>query len=68
MPGAAASRSPTSRCTIATQPLLALVSWFVILFTGKLPDSLAGWQNLYVRYTNRATTYADFLREMSGAS
>ena len=43
--------------------VLAFVSWFVILFTGKLPESLAGWQNLYVRYTNRATSYADFLRE-----
>ena len=43
--------------------VLAFISWFVILFTGRLPDSFVGWQNLYIRYTNRATSYANFLRE-----
>ena len=43
--------------------VLAFVSWFAILFTGKLPEALAGWQFLYLRYTNRTYAYADFLRE-----
>ena len=43
--------------------VISIVSWFVILFTGSLPDSLAGWQNLYLRYNNRVASYANFLRE-----
>ncbi len=43
--------------------VLAFVAWFVILFTGKLPEGLAGWQALFLRYTNRTYGYADFLRE-----
>lgn len=47
----------------ALSGIIALVSWFVILFTGKLPEGLAGLQNLYVRYNNRVMAYLSFLRE-----
>jgi hypothetical protein len=43
--------------------VLAVVSWFVILITGKLPAGIAGFQALYFRYNNRATAYAGFLRD-----
>ena len=43
--------------------VVAVVAWFVILFTGKLPEGLAGVQHLYVRYANRTYAYAGFLRE-----
>jgi hypothetical protein len=43
--------------------VVALISWFVIVFTGKLPDGFANWQALYVRYWMRAYTYMHFLRE-----
>lgn len=43
--------------------IVALVSWFVILFTGKLPVGLAGVQVMYLRYSNRVTAYAGFLLE-----
>jgi hypothetical protein len=42
---------------------VAVISWFAIVFTGKLPDGLAKLLCLYVRYSNRATAYAGFLRE-----
>jgi hypothetical protein len=43
--------------------VVAIISWFVILFTGKLPPGLAGLQSLYIRYENRVSTYAGFLLE-----
>ena len=43
--------------------LFALVAWFAILFTGKLPEGLAGVMALLVRYQLRATTYSVFLQE-----
>jgi hypothetical protein len=42
--------------------VVALISWFAILFTGRLPDGLASLQCLYLRYNNRTTAYAGFLR------
>jgi len=42
---------------------VAVISWFAIVFTGKLPEGLANLQSLYIRYNNRATAYAGFLRE-----
>jgi Domain of unknown function (DUF4389) len=42
---------------------VAVISWFVIVFTGRLPEGLASAQCLYVRYTNRTVAYAAFLRE-----
>jgi hypothetical protein len=42
---------------------VAVISWFAILFTGKLPEGLANMLGLYIRYNNRASAYAGFLRE-----
>lgn len=47
----------------ALSQVVAFISWFAIVFTGKLPDGLAGLQCLFVRYTNRTYAYAAFLRE-----
>ena len=41
--------------------VLAIVSWFVILFTGKLPPGLATFQAMYLRATLRTATYFQFL-------
>jgi hypothetical protein len=43
--------------------VVALVSWFVILFTGALPPGLASFQCLVIRYNARAVSYALWLRE-----
>ena len=43
--------------------VVALISWFAILFTGRLPEGLAGVQALYLRYTNRTYAYASFMVE-----
>jgi hypothetical protein len=43
--------------------LLAVVSWFVILFTGRLPEDLAKFQVMYMRYYIRTGVFAGFLRE-----
>jgi hypothetical protein len=43
--------------------VVGLLSWFIILFTGKLPDGLANVQVMYLRYAARTYTYAAFLRE-----
>ena len=40
---------------------VAIISWFVILFTGKLPAGLARLQVMIVRYSARAQLYAGFL-------
>ncbi len=40
---------------------LAVVSWFVILFTGRLPAGLANFQIMILRYTTRAQLYGGFL-------
>jgi hypothetical protein len=40
---------------------LAVVSWFAILFTGRLPEGLANFQVLILRYSTRAQTYAGFM-------
>lgn len=42
---------------------VAIISWFAIVFTGRLPEGLASVQHLYIRYTNRTVAYAAFLRE-----
>jgi Domain of unknown function (DUF4389) len=47
----------------AVSQAVAVISWFAIVFTGKLPEGLANLQCLYIRYNNRATAYAGFLRE-----
>jgi hypothetical protein len=43
--------------------IIAIISWFVILFTGRLPEALANLQCLIIRYGNRTYAYAGFLRE-----
>jgi hypothetical protein len=43
--------------------LLAVVSWFIILFTGKLPEGIANFQCMWLRYATRAYAYAGFLHE-----
>jgi hypothetical protein len=43
--------------------VIAIASWFVILFTGKLPDGLANLQVMYLRYALRAYLYAGFQQE-----
>jgi len=43
--------------------VVALISWFVIVFTGRLPDGLANMQALFMRYSLRTYTYMFFLRE-----
>lgn len=40
---------------------VAVISWFVILFTGRLPAGLANFQVMIYRYTTRAELYAGFL-------
>jgi Domain of unknown function (DUF4389) len=42
---------------------VAVIGWFAIVFTGKLPGGLANMLCLYIRYNNRAAAYAGFLRE-----
>jgi Domain of unknown function (DUF4389) len=43
--------------------VVGIISWFVILFTGKMPDGLANIQAMYLRYALRTYTYAGFMRE-----
>jgi hypothetical protein len=43
--------------------VVAVISWFAILFTGRLPEGLANVQAMIIRYTERTYTYVFFLRE-----
>jgi hypothetical protein len=43
--------------------VLSIISWFAILFTGRLPEGLANVQVMYLRYSMRTMTYTGFLRE-----
>lgn len=43
--------------------LLAVISWFIILFTGRLPEGIARFQCMALRYEARAYSYLVFLRE-----
>ena len=43
--------------------VLAIVSWFIIVFTGRLPEGIANFQAMYLRYQARTFTYAGFLEE-----
>jgi hypothetical protein len=42
---------------------LAVISWFAIVFTGRLPAGIARFQAMYIRYAIRTATYTGFLRE-----
>jgi hypothetical protein len=43
--------------------VVAVISWFSIVFTGKLPEGLANFQCMAIRYQARAYSYAFWLRE-----
>ncbi len=43
--------------------LLAFASWFIIMFTGRLPVGIADFQAMTIRYQARAHSYSGFLRE-----
>ena len=43
--------------------IIGIVSWFIILFTGELPEALANFQVMIMRYSVRTYTYASFLKE-----
>jgi hypothetical protein len=43
--------------------IVGIISWFVILITGALPESLANVQAMYLRYELRTYLFAGFLRE-----
>lgn len=43
--------------------VVAVISWFVILFTGKLPEGLANIMCLALRYQTRMFAYGGFLHE-----
>jgi hypothetical protein len=42
--------------------ILALVSWFIIVFTAKLPEGIANLQCMVLRYMSRTNTYATGIR------
>lgn len=43
--------------------VLSIISWFSIVFTGKLPDGIARFQCMVLRYEARTFSYLIFLRE-----
>lgn len=45
----------------ALAQVVALISWFAIVFTGRLPDGLARLQCMVIRYSMRTYAYAAFL-------
>lgn len=47
---------------IASQ-VVGLISWFVILFTGKMPAGLHNFQSMYLRYSNRTVGFMVLLTE-----
>ena len=47
----------------AFSQVVGIISWFVILFTGSLPEGLANVQTMYMRYEARTYTFALFMRE-----
>jgi hypothetical protein len=42
--------------------LMSVVSWFSIVFTGRMPDGIARFQCMILRYEARAYSYVAFLR------
>ena len=43
--------------------VLGFISWFIILFTGRLPDGIARFQCMVLRYEARTFSYFLWLRE-----
>jgi hypothetical protein len=42
---------------------VGIISWFIIVFTGSLPEGLANLQTMYVRYELRVYTFVLWMRE-----
>ena len=42
--------------------ILSVISWFSIVFTGRMPDGIARFQCMILRYEARAYSYVAFLR------
>ena len=47
----------------AVSEVISVISWFAIVFTGRMPEGLANFQAMYLRYSIRTGTYAAFMRE-----
>jgi hypothetical protein len=43
--------------------VIAVIAWFAILFTGSLPEGLANFQAMYLRYDMRTMTFLFWMRE-----
>jgi hypothetical protein len=43
--------------------VIAVISWFMIVFTGNMPDTFANLQVMWMRYELRTNTFALFMRE-----
>jgi hypothetical protein len=43
--------------------VVAVISWFMIVFTGNMPDTFANIQVMWMRYEQRTYTFALFMRE-----
>ena len=43
--------------------VIAVISWFAIVFTGSMPEGFANLQSLWMRYELRTYTFALFMRE-----
>ena len=43
--------------------VVAVVTWFIIVITGRLPEGLATLQTMILRYGMRTSTYGGFLHE-----
>lgn len=43
--------------------VVAVISWFTILFTGKMPEGMANFICLALRYQTRSAVYAGFLHD-----
>lgn len=41
--------------------IVSLISWFAIVFTGRMPAGLASFQAMYLRYNMRVNVYIGFL-------
>jgi hypothetical protein len=48
---------------ILVQRVVYVIAWFAILFTGKMPDGLFGFNVMVLRYQWRVGTYILFMRE-----
>jgi hypothetical protein len=48
---------------ILVQRVVYIIAWFAILFTGRMPDGLFGFNVMVMRYSWRVTSYLLFMRE-----